>query len=93
MIWCEFFVSNELNPGEIVPVDIEIWPSSRIWHRGEQLRVEVMGHYERADWFEPFKWHTQNKGKHVIGSGGKYDSYLLVPYIPPKYTAGDYVYR
>jgi predicted acyl esterase len=84
---------RKLKPGEIIPVDIEVWPSSRIWHRGEQLRVEVMGHYERVDWFEPFKWDTQNKGKHVIYSGGKYDSYLLVPYIPPKYTAGDYVYR
>jgi predicted acyl esterase len=85
---------QKLKPGEIVPVDIEIWPSSRIWHPGEQLRVEVMGHYERIDWFEPFTWHTDNKGRHVIHSGGKYDSHLLVPYIPPKYIAGDScVYR
>ena len=85
---------QKLKPGEIVPVDIEIWPSSRIWHRGEQLRVEVMGHYERIDWFEPFAWRTDNKGQHVIHSGGKYDSHLLVPYIPPKYIAGDScVYR
>jgi predicted acyl esterase len=85
--------SRKLQTGEIVPVDIEIWPTSRIWHRGEQLRVEVMGHYEREEWFEPFGWQTLNKGKHVIYSGGKYASYLLVPYIPPKYVAGDYVYR
>jgi len=85
---------QKLKPGEIVPVDIEIWPSSRIWHPGEQLRVEVMGHYERIDWFEPFAWHTDNKGKHVIHSGGKYDSQLLVPYIPPEYIGGDScVYR
>ena len=84
---------RKLKTGEIVPVDIEIWPSSRIWHRGEQLRVEVMGHYERENWFEPFRWQTLNQGKHVIYSGGRYDSYLLVPYIPPKYVAGDYVYR
>ena len=82
-----------LKPGEIVPVDIEIWPSSRIWHPGEQLRVEVMGHYERLDdWFEPFAFQTNNKGKHVIYSGGKYDSHLLIPYTPPKYRVGDYVY-
>jgi hypothetical protein len=84
---------QRLKPGEIVPIDIEIWPSSRIWHLGEQLRVEVMGHYERIDWFEPFAWDTNNKGNHVIHSGGKYDSYLLVPYIPPKYVAEDYIYR
>ncbi len=84
---------QKLKPGEIVPVDIEIWPSSRIWHTGEQLRVEVKGHYERIDWFEPFAFHTNNKGNHVIHSGGKYDSYLLVPVIPPKHVAGGYVYR
>lgn len=84
---------RKLGPGEIVPVDIEIWPTSRMWHRGEQLRVEVMGHYEREDWFEPFAWQTRNKGQHVIHSGGMYDSYLLVPYIPPKYVAGAYIYR
>ncbi|HXJ16701.1 MAG TPA: CocE/NonD family hydrolase [Candidatus Polarisedimenticolia bacterium] len=82
-----------LKPGEIVPVEIEIWPTSRMWHRGEQLRVEVSGHYEREDWFEPFAWQTRNKGQHVIHSGGKYDSHLLVPYVPPKYVAGDYVRR
>jgi predicted acyl esterase len=84
---------QKLKPGEIVPIDIELWPSSRIWHPGEQLRVEVMGHYERIDWFEPFAWNTNNKGNHVIHSGGKYDSYLLVPYISPKYVAGNCVYR
>jgi len=91
--WYPYNNPQKLKPGEIVPIDIEIWPSSRIWHPGEQLRVEVMGHYERIDWFEPFDWDTNNKGNHVIHSGGKYDSYLLVPYIPTKYVAGDYVYR
>jgi predicted acyl esterase len=28
---------EKLKPGEIVPVDIEIWPHSRIWHKGQQL--------------------------------------------------------
>jgi predicted acyl esterase len=83
----------KLEPGQIVPVEIEVYPSSRIWHKGEQLRIEVMGHYERMDWFEPFAFNTNNKGHHLIYSGGEYDSYLLVPYIPPKYVAGGNVYR
>ena len=29
---------EKLKAGEIVPVDIEIWPHSRIWHKGQQLR-------------------------------------------------------
>ena len=84
---------QKLKPGEIVPVDIEIWPHSRIWHKGEQLRVRVSPRYIRQDWWEPFFWDTNNKGKHIIHSGGKYDSYLQVPVIPPKYIAGDFIYR
>ncbi len=83
-----------LKPKEIVPLDIEIWPTSMMWHKGQQLRVQVSGHYIRKPgWFEPFRWETRNKGSHIIHAGGKYDSYLLVPVIPPKYTAGRYLYR
>lgn len=65
---------------EIVPVEIDIWPTSRFWHKGEQLRVAVSGHYTRAQgWPEPFGWETRNRGQHIIHAGGKYDSYLLVP--------------
>ena len=84
---------QKLSPGEIVPVDIEIRPHSRIWHKGEQLRILLSGHYIREGWFEPFSWETNNKGNHVIHSGGKYDSYLQIPVIPPKFRAGDYLYR
>ena len=91
--WHPFKNPQKLKSGEIVPVEIEIYPSSRVWHAGEQLQVEVSGHYARIDWFEPFDWNTCNKGLHVIHTGGKYDSYLLVPYVPPKYVAGNTVYR
>lgn len=83
---------QKLSPGEIVPVDIEIWPTSRFWHAGEQIRVEIMGHYERIDWFEPFNYDTLNKGDHIIHTGGQYDSFLQIPVVPPKYTAGNYKY-
>jgi hypothetical protein len=71
---------QKLTTGEVVPVDIDIWPSSRIWHAGEIIRVDVMGYYERFDWYEPFDFNTINKGSHIIHTGGKYDSYLQVPY-------------
>ena len=45
--------SEKLAPGEIVPVDIEIWPTSRIWHKGQQIRVQISGRYIREGWFEP----------------------------------------
>ena len=84
---------ERLKPGEIVPVEIPFYPLSRIWHRGQRLRLQIAGHYIREGWFEPFSWDTDNEGNHVIHAGGVYDSYLQIPVVPPKYKAGDYVYR
>lgn len=83
-----------LKKGEIVPVDIEILPTCRIWHSGEKLRVVISGRYERKEgWFEPFAYDIINIGNHIIHTGDQYDSHLLVPIIPPKFKAGDYIYR
>ena len=82
---------EKLKKGEIVPV--EIWPISRFWHKGQKLRIEIAGHYIRDQWFEPLIWFPDNKGEHVIHTGGKYESYLLVPEIPPRYEDGDFIYR
>jgi predicted acyl esterase len=71
---------QKLTCGEIVPVDIDIWPSSRIWHAGEYIRLEIMGYYERFDWYEPFDFSTINRGRHILHTGGPYDSYLQIPY-------------
>ena len=84
---------EKLKPGEIVPCEIEILPTSRIWHKGQQLRVIVTGHYISENWFLPVGYDPENKGNHIIHTGGKYDSYLQIPVIPPKYQAGDYIYR
>ncbi len=83
----------KLGKGEIVPVDVEIVPSSRIWHKGEKLRIQVAGRYIREGWFEPLAWDTDNHGKHIIHTGGEYESFIQVPVIPPKFRSGDYVYR
>ncbi|MFZ0449428.1 MAG: CocE/NonD family hydrolase [Desulfatiglandaceae bacterium] len=72
-----------LQPGEVVPVEIDIWPTSKFWHAGEQIRVVVSGHYIREPgWFEHFTWALRNRGQHIIHTGGRYDSHLLVPVIP-----------
>ena len=83
----------KVKPGEIVPVDIEIVPSSRIIHKGEKLRVQIAGRYIREGWFEPLAWDTDNHGRQLIYTGGQYESFIQVPVIPPKYRAGDYIYR
>ena len=84
---------QKLEKGEIVPVDIELNPTSRIWHKGQKIRVQIAGRYIREDWFEPLSWEAENHGDHVIHTGGQYDSFLQIPVIPPKYQDGDYIYR
>jgi hypothetical protein len=76
---------KKLKPGEIVPVEIEILPSSTLFRKGETLRLVVQG----KDLIEgpPWGWlgyrKLANKGMHSIYAGGEYDSYLLLPVIPP----------
>jgi uncharacterized protein len=75
----------KLKEGEIVPVEIEIWPSGTAFGAGEKLRLTVQG----SDIYSyPEGGHSQkhsatiNRGEHVIYTGGQYDSHLLVPIIP-----------
>jgi hypothetical protein len=77
----------KLTQREIVPLEIEIWPSGTRFAAGETLRLVVQGtdiyKYPRpvnADRHED----SANRGHHVIHTGGKFDSHLLVPVIPEK---------
>lgn len=80
-----------LRPGEIVPLEIELWPASALFRAGESLRVIVKGMdiYREALPNLPFARHEElrNRGTHVIHAGGRWDSHLLVPVIPPRQPA------
>jgi predicted acyl esterase len=71
-----------LKPGEIVSVDIEMYPSSTFFYAGETLQLIIAS--DEIIPSLPFKKSSEgcNHGKHVLHFGGKYDSYLLVPKIP-----------
>jgi uncharacterized protein len=76
---------ERLDPGEVVPVEVELWPSSTLFKAGERLRLLVKG----SDILSypaqiPVAGHpeTRNTGRHVIHTGGRYDSHLTVPVIP-----------
>jgi predicted acyl esterase len=74
-----------LAPGQVVPVEIEIWPSGTRFDAGEQLRLVIQG--SDIQKYAPgvvsmAHTETRNQGVHVIHSGGRCDSHLLVPVIP-----------
>ena len=76
---------QRLAPGEIVAVDIELWPQSTLFRAGEALRVLVKGTDIQS--YQPPKsaaGHRQlrNAGRHILHTGGRFDSHLLLPVIP-----------
>lgn len=117
---------QKLNPGEIVPVDILIWPMGLLFKKGDELRLTVSAYKTKELWSGPFKLKMakvelpkegftympdckpemytigggamfagsdvstaelpkdHNKGRHRIYSGGPYESYLYVPFVPEK---------
>ena len=75
---------QRLQGGQIVPVEIEIWPSGTNFDAGETLRLIVQGSDLRKYDALPYLWHPsdRNKGRHILHTGGRHDSHLLVPVIP-----------
>jgi hypothetical protein len=74
---------QKLKAGEIVPVDIELYPSSTSFAVGEALQLIIAS--DGIIPSPPYKKDAScNHGKHVLYFGRKYDSYLLVPKIPSR---------
>ena len=83
--WHTHSAEQRLPPGETVPVEIEIWPSGTRFGAGEQLQLVIQG--RDVQQYPPgvvSMAHsvTRNAGAHVVRSGGRYDSHLLVPIVP-----------
>lgn len=81
--WLSHDNPQPITPNEIVPVEVEILPSSTLFRAGESLQVVVQGH----DLFEhPSLAHDHsddvNLGTRSIHTGGQYDSHLLIPVVP-----------
>lgn len=80
----------KLAKDEIVPVEIDIWPTSVLLKEGESLVLVIKGSEivsvegEKGTAMRFGHYETVNKGTHCVYVGGKYDSHLLVPVIPQK---------
>ncbi|MGI9591714.1 MAG: CocE/NonD family hydrolase [Myxococcota bacterium] len=71
---------RKLAPGEIVPVDIAINPSSTFFRAGESLALTIAPREIVPS--PPYRKSTAgNRGLHVLHVGGRHDSYLLIPVI------------
>ena len=69
---------QNLKTGEIVPVDIALYPSSTFFAAGETVQLIVAPRQIIPS--PPYiKDASFNRGTHVLHFGGEYDSHLLVP--------------
>jgi uncharacterized protein len=71
-----------LTPGEVVRVEVEIWPTSMVFKKNHRIRLDIQprdgvgsSHY--------MHYHADyNIGTNTVHAGGDMDSYLLLPVIP-----------
>jgi len=76
--WHSHIRIQKLRPGEVVPLEIEIWPSARFFEVGSSLQVTIQG--RDAARYPAFRHRSLvNRCWHTIFTGGPYDSCLVVP--------------
>ena len=77
-----------LRPGQVVPVDVEIWPTSMVFEAGHRLVLDVDAHdgigsgrglHDDPGDRSPGRFGGQN----TLHTGGDRASFLLAPIIPP----------
>lgn len=76
--WHDHTRIQTLDPGEIVPLEIEIWPSATLFEAGSTLQLTIQGH-DGAKY--PAFRHRKlvSRGWHTVFTGGRYDSCLAIP--------------
>jgi hypothetical protein len=73
-----------LKPGEIVKVDVEIWPTSMVFKKGHRIRLDIQPR-DGVGSQSYMHYHADyNTGTNTIYAGGERESYLLLPIIPGK---------
>ncbi len=73
-----------LTPGEIVKVDVEIWPTSMVFRRGHRIRLDIQPR-DGVGSASYMHYHADyNSGTNTIHAGGKHESFLLLPIIPAR---------
>ena len=71
-----------LKPGEIVKIDVEIWPTSMVFKKGRRIRLDIQPRDGLGSQGYMHYHADYNTGTNTIYSGGEHDSYLLLPVIP-----------
>ena len=71
---------DKIPPGQIVCLDIPLWPSGIIFEPGESIRLEIKGHEVTLPEFPALDRVPENlnRGKHVIHTGPEFPSSIVL---------------
>lgn len=76
---------QKVRSGEVVPLEIEIWPSATFFEAGSTLQLTIQG--QGAAKYPAFGHRKLvNRGWHTVFTGGPHDSCLVVPLNKPEST-------
>ena len=72
-----------LTLGEVVKLEIGMWPSGMIFSEGESIVLKVSGHWMTLSEYPWLRGEhkPKNKGKHFIHFGGEYSSRVVLPLV------------
>ncbi len=73
-----------LKPGQVVRVEVEIWPTCMVFAEGHRLRLDIQP--RDGVGAAPYTHYSAdyNSGTNIIYTGGNTASHILLPIIPPK---------
>ncbi|KAJ0341866.1 hypothetical protein KNSL1_010960 [Colletotrichum chrysophilum] len=82
-LWYPHYESQKVVPGDVVELDIAIWPGGIVFEEGESLRFEIKGHDPILPEYPPLfeSLENLNVGKHNIHCGPSFPSYVMLPLI------------
>lgn len=71
---------EKLHPGEVVEIEIDLFPVGLAFYPGEQLRLVISSkNHLGAIMPGTPAYVPENKGKHILHTGGRHASYLQLP--------------
>lgn len=74
---------EKLTPGQVIDVEIDLFPIGLALHVGDQLRLVISGHHEWGGAMPGIEnVSPDNRGRHIIHTGGEHASFLQLTTLP-----------
>jgi uncharacterized protein len=82
-VWYPHDAESKVPRGEVVELDIGIWPGGIVFEAGESLRLEIKGHDPILPEYASLKRNIPNLnvGRHVVHTGGRFQSTITLPFL------------